>query len=163
MLGPFNDCTWTCLTAGMCIQIKAIETNVPRPRNSEAKIQASEQRSLMLRSAEGGSTHASDQRGYTHHAGDVAPGRGVPAALLSSAKTEHCWTCTVAEFQVFVTRLCQIRRLETLRGLTINNINKQIMSDQCLSPWTNILKMRKLLNNPGSGISYLSPVLVNPS
>lgn len=44
-LGHFKDCTQTCLTASMCIQIKASDTEVTRPLvthprdlNSEVKI-----------------------------------------------------------------------------------------------------------------------------
>ena len=82
-LGHFNDGPWTCCAAGMCIQIKAIETQVPGPRDSETKTRASEQCPQMLCLAEGGSAQASDQCGNTNHPRNVTPGRRLPAALLS--------------------------------------------------------------------------------
>lgn len=38
VFGDFNCCIWTYLTAGMYVQIRVTETEMPKPRNSEAKL-----------------------------------------------------------------------------------------------------------------------------
>lgn len=123
-LGHFNDCTWTCWTAGMCIQIKAIETQVPGPRNSETKTWASEQCSQVLCLAEGGSTQApgeawqyqpplqcDSRREGASHSSVLSKGR----TLLNMHRR---WISSVHN------SLVSDMTSETPRGLIINNIDK---------------------------------------
>lgn len=88
----------------MCIQIKAIETQVPGPRNSETKPepQSSVHKWLLI---EGGSTQASEKRGNTNHPCNVTPGGGAShSSVLSKGRT--LLNMHRVEFQVFITRLC---------------------------------------------------------